>query len=122
MSLLALAWAWLRERAWVRWLVVAAGALIAGLLVYLAGRRDGTEVEHTRQGESNRVALGDTVRGDDALDARTEARATETAKKIEAIDAATGAALAAKPTTDEDALTEAKRMAAEVEAAERSDT
>ena len=120
--MIALAWVWLRERAWVRWLVVATGALIAGLLVYLAGRRAGTEDEHTRQGESNRVALGETVRGDDALDARTEARAVETAKKIEAIDAATGAALAAKPTTDEDALAEAKRMAAEVEAAERSDT
>jgi len=120
--MIALAWVWLRERAWVRWLVVATGALIAGLLVYLAGRRDGAEDEHARQGESNRVALGETVRGDDALDARTEARAVETAKKIEAIDAATGAALAAKPTTDEDALAEAKRMAAEVEAAERSDT
>lgn len=120
--MLTLAWTWFRERAWVRWLVVAAGALIAGLLVYLAGRRDGTEVEHARQGESNRAALGETVREDDALDARTEARATETEKKIEAIDAATDAALAAKPTTDDDALAEAKRMAAEVEAAERSDT
>lgn len=120
--MLTLAWTWLRDRAWVRWLVIAAGALIAGAIAYRAGRSAGADDEHDRQGEANRKALGETVRGDDALDARTEARAAETKAKHDEIDAKTEAALANPPPDDDAALAEARRMAAEAEAEERRGT
>ena len=113
---------WLKGRAWVRWLLVALGVVGAGLVAFLAGRRDGVADEHARQGDANRKALGDTVKATDALDARVEERHAETEKKVDEIEARTEHALAKPPTTDEAALAEAKRMAAELDAEERSET
>jgi hypothetical protein len=113
---------WLKGRAWVRWLLVALGVVGAGLVAFLAGRRDGVADEHARQSDANRKALGDTAKATDALDARIEARREETEKQVEAIDAKVEHALANPPTTDEAALAEAKRMAAELDAEERSET
>lgn len=114
--MIAAALAWLRARTWVRWLAIALGAIAAGVAAYLAGRRD----ERTAQGESNREALGETVLATDVLDAGIAARAEETRARTEAIDADTAADLAAVPTTDDAALNEARRMATEVAAEERS--
>ena len=113
---------WLKGRAWVRWLLVALGVVGAGLVAFLAGRRDGVADEHARQSDANRAAIGDTIKATDALDAKVEARHAETEAKVEAIEVATEHALANPPTTDDAALAEAKRMAAEFDAEERSET